>query len=559
MTARDWTPIDRLADEWVRTLARLSPTFATYAGFPTPDDALDDYSPEGTQQWADEARAMLRRVEQCPTRDTTDQVTKSGMIEDLRLSLDIVDSRWALRELNNIESPPQYIRDSFDLMPTDTPEDWEAIARRLAAVPRALEGYTRTLQLGIHKNITPARRQVEVVIRQLTDGYGRTSLFQQLAATAPESLPSSLRRALDEGAQAATGAYRALIGFLREEELPAAAPSDGVGRDWYQLLSRQFVGTAVDLDETYEWGMAELQRMRDEQAAVAHQIVPGGTVADAVAALDTDPRHLLHGTDALRAWMQRLADDAVTALGKTAFDIPEPVRTIECLIAPTQTGGIYYTAPSDGFTRPGRMWWSVPPGVTDFHTWRETTTVYHEGVPGHHLQLGMAVYLSDQLNSWRRLASGSSGFFEGWALYAERLMDEFGYLNDPADRLGMLDGQRMRAARILVDIGVHVGKQRPDGAGTWDGDYALDFFRREVSLDPQSTAFEVNRYLGWPGQAPSYKIGQRVWEQTRDAYLAARPGSTLREFHHDALSLGSLTLDGLRRALAPDAPSEEQP
>ena len=176
-----------------------------------------------------------------------------------------------------------------------------------------------------------------------------------------------------------------------------------------------------------------------------------------------------------------------------------------------------------------------------------------------HLQLGMAVYLSDQLNSWRRLASGSSGFFEGWALYAERLMDEFGYLNDPADRLGMLDGQRMRAARILVDIGVHVGKQRPDGAGTWDGDYALDFFRREVSLDPQSTAFEVNRYLGWPGQAPSYKIGQRVWEQTRDAYLAARPGSTLREFHHDALSLGSLTLDGLRRALAPDAPSEEQP
>src|SRR3712207_1117346 len=127
---------------------------------------------------------------------------------------------------------------------------------------------------------------------------------------------------------------------------------------------------------------------------------------------------------------------------------------LECRIAPTQSGGIYYTAPSDDFSRPGRMWWSVPPAVTELNTWRAKTTVYHEGVPGHHLQIAQAVYSRVTLNRWRRPAWWVSGDGEGWALYAERLMAVLGFLDDPGDRLGMLDGQRMRAARVVVDIGV---------------------------------------------------------------------------------------------------------
>src|SRR5690606_24146181 len=223
---------------------------------------------------------------------------------------------------------------------------------------------------------------------------------------------------------------------------------DAVGRESYALHSRRFLGATIDLDETYEWGIEELARMRSEQEALAHEISPGASVEEAIAVLDSDPSRILHGTDALQAWMQDLSDRAVAELGQTQFDIPQEIRRLECMIAPTQNGGIYYTGPSDDFTRPGRMWWSVPVGITEFSTWRETTTVYHEGVPGHHLQIGQAVVNRGELNTWRRQLAGTSGHAEGWALYAERLMEELGYLDDPGDRFGMLDAQRMRAARV---------------------------------------------------------------------------------------------------------------
>jgi uncharacterized protein (DUF885 family) len=132
-------------------------------------------------------------------------------------------------------------------------------------------------------------------------------------------------------------------------------------------------------------------------------------------------------------------------------------------------------------------------------------------------------------------------------------MEQLGYLDDPADRLGMLDGQRMRAARVVLDIGVHLGKQRPDGQGVWDADYALEFMGRNVNMNDGFVRFEVNRYLGWPGQAPSYKVGQRIWEQLRDEY-ARRAGADfqIKEFHREALNLGGVGLDTLRTALFTD-------
>ncbi|HQX36442.1 MAG TPA: DUF885 domain-containing protein, partial [Microbacteriaceae bacterium] len=266
--------------------------------------------------------------------------------------------------------------------------------------------------------------------------------------------------------------------------------------------------------------------------------------------LEKDPSRKLQGTEALQKWMQETSDRAVAELGATHFDIPAEIRTLECMIAPTQEGGIYYTGPSDDFSRPGRMWWSVPEGVTEFDTWRELTTVYHEGVPGHHLQIGQGVANRAQLNSWRRQLAGSSGHAEGWALYAERLMQQLGYLDDPADRLGMLDGQRMRAARVVLDIGVHLGKPRLDGQGIWDADYALEFMMQNVNMPEAFVRFEVNRYLGWPGQAPSYKVGQRIWENVRDE-VEAREGADfdIKAFHKRALDLGGVGLDTLRRAL----------
>ena len=395
----------------------------------------------------------------------------------------------------------------------------------------------------------PAKRQVREVILQSRESADPDGVFAKLVSGA-SGVPAGLSSDLQKGALASANAYGMLAEFFEKELLPAAGDKDAVGRDLYAVASRGFLGATIDLDETYEWGVEELQRMVDEQTSIANEIKPGASVAEAIEFLNGDPARKLHGTEALQKWMQETSDRAIAELGKTHFDIPEQIRTLECMIAPSHTGIIYYTGPTDDFSRPGRMWWSVPEGVTEFDTWRELTTVYHEGVPGHHLQIAQAVYNRATLNSYRRLLAGTSGHAEGWALYSERLMEELGYLDDPADRLGMLDGQRMRAARVVLDIGVHLEKQRPDGEGPWTGDYAFDFMGKNVNMAPEFVRFEVNRYLGWPGQAPSYKVGQRIWEQIRDEYKA-REGAAFspKHFHKKALDLGGVGLDTLQAAL----------
>lgn len=548
------TPIDRIADVWVDTLAELEPTLATYIGRPEHNDRFGDYSPAGRERIVEEGRKVLAALEAETPLDDIDAVTKDDLSQQLRTELELHDAKWNLRDLNVIDSHAQNIRAVFDLMPTATTEDWSVIAKRLAAVGGAIDGYIATLREGISQGVVPARRQVTEVVTQITRYTADGGFFATFAAdAAPDEgqLPASLARELADNANAARVAYDELAAFLSSELAPAATPVDAVGRELYSPLSRRFLGATVDLDETYEWGVEELARMVAEQEAIANEIVPGATVEEAVAFLEQDADRKLYGTDALQKWMQQTSDRAIADLGSTHFDIAEPIRALECRIAPTHEGEIYYTGPTDDFSRPGRMWWSVPEGVDEFDTWRELTTVYHEGVPGHHLQIAQAVYNRAQLNTYRRLLGGTSGHAEGWALYAERLMEQLGYLDDPADRLGMLDGQRMRAARVVLDIGVHLEKQRPDGEGPWDADYALGFMRRNVNMPDEFVQFEVNRYLGWPGQAPAYKVGQRIWEQLRDD-VAEREGEgfSIKRFHRRALDLGGVGLDTLRAALS---------
>ena len=535
------TQIDAIAEGWVDTVARLDPVLAVYIG--RESAGLPDLSPAGHDELVREAASVRAALAAAEPVDQVDRVTAADLGGELDLVADSDAARLHLRDLNVIASPAQDIRQVIDLMPQDTAEDWDAVAERLRAMPAAIAGYTETLRQGMREGVVPARRQVEAVA-ELVDGYA-AKFFAELPGGAPEALQGDVSRASEGSAEA----YRSLASFLRTELLPSATETDAVGREAYALHSRRFLGADIDLDEAYEWGAEELARMVDEQERTAREIVPGGSVADAIAALDADPDRKLDGVDALQRWMQETSDRAVAELGASHFDIPEPVRTLECLIAPTQDGGIYYTGPTDDFSRPGRMWWSVPPGDTEFTTWRELTTVYHEGVPGHHLQIATAVYQRDTLNSWRRLLAGTSGHAEGWALYAERLMEELGYLDDPGDRLGMLDAQRMRAARVVLDLGVHLGKRNPDG-GAWTFEYALQFFRSHVNISEAQSRFEVQRYFGWPGQAPSYKIGQRLWEQLRDE-VRTREGTAFdaKDYHRRVLELGGLRLDTVRGAL----------
>lgn len=561
------TAIDALADAYVRTIAELDPIAATEMGIGGHDHLMTDYSPDGHAARAEAARAVLRQLDAASAVDAVDEVTDAAMRERLGLGLELHDAGELERDLNVIASPLQTIRDTFDLMPTHTREDWSTVAARLHAVPAALDGYTASLRSAVARGQVPALRQVEAGIAQADDLADPASsfftAFVELATTRGPGAPAAggevdteLARKLTRGAADARRAYGELAETLRAELAPRAPLADGVGRERYALLSRVFLGSRVDLEETYAWGLAELEAVIAEQHEVAARIAgPGASIADAVRALDADPARRLHGTEALREWMQQTSDESITALAGRSFDIPEPVRRLECRIAPTQNGGIYYTGPSADFSRPGRMWWSVPRGVTEFSTWRERTTVYHEGVPGHHLQIAQTVYRTGVLNDWRRLACWVSGHGEGWALYAERLMADLGFLDEPGDRLGMLDGQRLRTARVVLDIGVHLGLEAPEawGGGTWDAERAWSFLTANAHMDEAFLRFELDRYLGWPGQAPSYKIGQRLWEQIRDE-AAARAGAAgtaldLTAFHRRALDVGSVGLDVLRQAL----------
>ncbi|WP_295788078.1 DUF885 domain-containing protein [uncultured Microbacterium sp.] len=552
--SRTPTPIDTIADAWVDTLAEREPTLATYIGRFEHNGRFGDYSPEGADALMSDARSTRAALEAAEPVDAIDTVTKMDLVRELDLMIEQHEAKTHLRDLNVIASPAQDIRSTFDLMPTSTVEDWATIAERMAALPAAIDGYVQTLRRGISEGVVPARRQVSEVVTQIARYTSDTGFFAEFVGdAAPDEgqLPASLARDLAANSNAARLAYDALATFLSNELAPAAGDVDAVGREMYALHSRRFLGAEIDLDETYDWGVEELARMVAEQEAIANEILPGSSVEEAVAFLERDESRKLRGTEALQEWMQRTSDRAVEELGRTHFDIAEPIRRLECMIAPTNEGGIYYTGPTDDFSRPGRMWWSVPEGVDTFDTWRELTTVYHEGVPGHHLQIAQAVHNRAELNSWRRLLAGTSGHAEGWALYAERLMQQLGYLDDPADRLGMLDGQRMRAARVVLDIGVHLQKPRLDGTGTWNHDYALAFMLKNVNMSEEFVRFEVNRYLGWPGQAPSYKVGQRIWEQVRDEEQERRGADfSMKQFHTRALDIGGVGLDTLRAALA---------
>ena len=557
---RPVSPVDAVADAHVAATARLDPITATHLGVPGHERELTDFSPDATTERTDRARSTLLALEGLAPADDVDEVTVAAMRWALGNEIALHDAGERDGVLNNLESPSQKVVEIFDLMPTDTEQAWDDVAARLAQVPASLASYVDSLRYAAARGRVAAVRQVEAVVAQARAAADAdTSAFTRLVRgdDAQRVLGDDhpLRADLERGAAAARGAYAELARVLSDELAPVAPRADAVGRERYALWSRHHLGAEVDLDETYAWGLEELARVQAEQRDVAAQVAgPGASVEEAAALLDSDPARLLSGTDALRRWMQATSDAAIEALDGTHFDIPAPVRTLECRIAPSTTGAIYYTGPSDDFSRPGRMWWSVPPDVTTFSTWRELTTVYHEGVPGHHLQIAQGVFERAALNSWRRLASWTSGHGEGWALYAERLMADLGFLDDPGDRLGMLDGQRLRAARVVFDLGMHLGLPAPAEVGEWNPRSGWEFLLANVQMPESFVRFEYTRYLGWPGQAPSYKVGQRLWEQSRDAArdAAAARGHAfdLRDFHARALALGSVPLAVLPTALA---------
>jgi uncharacterized protein (DUF885 family) len=550
--------VDLIADRYVDECVARYPETATYLGIPDHDDSWSDYSPDGLADRIDHIRRTIAALHRAAPSDERENTAKEAMLERLGLEVELYDAHITASRVSVIAGQAQEIRWIFDLMPTDSEAGWRNIASRLRTVYRPLSEVRETLSAEAREGNISAVRQIHATVDQIRSWTGETGdddFFAGLVARAPEQ--DTLRSDLNNAANEARRAFSEFADWLETSLGPLAPSLDAVGEERYALDSRYFLGAVIDLGETYQWGFEELHRIQQAQRAIAKDLVGEPNIKAAYEALDQDPARRIAGAEAFRSWMQDLADQAVANLAGKHFDIPDPVKRIECCIAPTHDGSIYYTDPAEDFSRPGQMWWAVPEGIDTFSTWKEVTTVYHEGVPGHHLQIAQNAYRSELLNRWQRKLFFCSGHGEGWALYAEQLMDELGYL-EPGDRMGMLDAQAFRAIRVIIDIGMHLQLQIPKinpwhfrPGERWTPDAGFEFMIQNSSTDEPTLRFELDRYLGWPGQAPSYKVGERIWLEAReDARRRQGAAFDLSKFHADALNLGPLGLDPLRAALA---------
>ncbi|MER6521710.1 DUF885 domain-containing protein [Streptomyces sp. NPDC001553] len=546
----------QVADAYVDDLIAIDPITGTYLGVAESSRRLPDFSPAGRAAVAELARTTLDRLdaaELLPGADTDAERRCARLLrERLTAELGVYEADEDLRAVSNLHSPAHSVREIFTLTPADTAEDWAAIAERLRAVPAAFAGYRESLRLGLDRGLYGGPRPTATFIGQLTTwagqaGDGERDFFGKFTADGPDSLRSEL----DEAAAAATTAVVALRDWMSEVYAPAVADApDTVGRERYARWSRYFNGTDLDLDEAYAYGWSEYHRLLAEMKAEADKILPGSNPWDALRHLDEHGTHI-EGVDEVRAWLQGLMDEAIENLDGTHFELAERVKKVESMIAPP--GGAaapYYTNPSEDFSRPGRTWLPTM-GQTRFPVYDLVSTWYHEGVPGHHLQLAQWTHVADQLSRYQASVGLVSANAEGWALYAERLMDELGYLKDAEQRLGYLDCQMMRAARVIVDIGMHLELDIPADSPfhpgeRWTVELAQEFFGLHSGRPGDFVESELTRYLSMPGQAIGYKLGERAWLLGRDNARAAHGESfDLKAWHMAALSQGSLGLDDL--------------
>ena len=557
----DMSQIYDIANDYVERYAALNPLSATSIGVPGYDDKMSDFSPQGADANAELNRQTIAALNASAIKGERDRIAQDAMLDDLQTSLDSHDAGEHLRSLRVLGSAFQGIRMVFDLMPRDTEEDWRNIAARMALVPEGLESYRQSLIEGVQQSKTSSRRQAAECAKQgrvWSGAEGAASFFHGLldAFDASSVESEALRRDLASGADAAANAYADMGRYLSEEYMRDAVEQDGVGEERYALSSRAFNGTDMNFVETYNWGWEQLRWVESEMAKTAERILPGVGVEAAKEFLETNPDRAIEGVDAFQNWMQELQDRTIADLNGPHFDIPEPVKCIEAMIAPP--GGalaMYYTSPSEDFSRPGRTWYPTG-GKTRFPLWGEVSIAYHEGVPGHHFERGIAKYLTSELSRFQTAMGGTSGYIEGWALYAERLMAELGYLENPDYYLGMLRAQALRSVRVIIDIGMHLGLAIPDDSDfypgeVWNPDLGLEFIKQRSHFPEDFVASEIDRYLGMPAQAISYKVGEREWLNAReDAKRRKGAEFDLKEFHTRALNLGPMGLAQMRREMA---------
>ena len=531
------------------------PTLATHLGIPGHDHRWGDYSVEGSEAEAHTHRDHLRRLDEAdPATDRwsrlADQVVRQA-IEDQLTQLDAGDH---LRDLNSLASTLQDLRDIFDHMDTTTSDGWSNIAARLTALPEAAAQYRGRLEEGRRQGLVVARRQVTEAARQARNHAGNESFFVTLPdrMSAAGITDGNLATHLDTGIAAARRAFGELAVYLETDYMDSAVAEDAVGRERYVRAASRFLGAELDPERTYEWGWSEVDRLRGRMTEVAETIESGASLAEVLHLLQTDPARCTETAEEFRLLMQERQVTALAELEGTHFDVPEQVREVEVKLAPPGGSlGAYYVDPSEDYTRPGSVWWSL--GHKEVvPLFDQVSTAYHEGFPGHHLQISLQMTAGDRFSRYQKLLAWYPGTGEGWALYAEDLMEEWGYLEKPDYVMGKLAAEMLRATRVVIDIGSHLDLPIPDGqpfhpGERWSFDLGVEMLETLAAMDHETSVSEMNRYLGWPGQAIAYKVGQQAIRDLRDEAIAAEGVAfDAKAFHHRLLEVGSTGLDVLR-------------
>jgi uncharacterized protein (DUF885 family) len=538
--------IFELSDTYIDQSAAMSPMSCTYLGKDVDQDKLDDFSIAGMAKVATLTREVLKKLQALTPIDEIDRIAKTVMEERLSSSLALHDSYEEHVLWNVLTSPPSNIRSIFELMPKKSEKDFANIASRLIAVELAHKQWISTISEVAKSGKTTAQRQVRGVITQL-ESYANGGYSQMCKNFDPDAQFPAIHSA----AQVAEKSSAQTAAYLKNEYMAIANPNDAVGAERYAVWSRFFTGAKLDLRATYEWGMADLKAINERMWVLAEQIKPGAKSLREVAdVLDHDPRYVIKGKENVIKFLQDFTDAAIKRMDGEFFEIDERIKICEARLAPEGSASApYYNPPSEDLSRPGTTW--IPMlGKDEVSSWHLVSTWYHEAVPGHHLQVATVTIEKERLTRFQRTAAWISGYGEGWALYAERFMNELGAFDEPGIEMGYLSAQALRAARIVVDIGMHLGYSDFDG-NVWNAESSRKLLNEQALLDEAHSRSETDRYLGWPGQAISYKVGERVWMAAReDAKTRLGSAFNMKKFHTYALKIGPMGLDPFAAEMA---------
>ena len=541
--------VNDLADRFWDGVLEREPTWATLLGDERFNEKWPDLGPEGRSAEEAAYRSVLAEAGEIPVDglDPEQVITRDLLILVAENHLEALAQKQYQLAIDHMSGPQVWPSEIAQYQPADTPERVEKLLTRYAGYPDMIEQYIGTLAEGVADGRTaaavPVRRMIEQIERLLA-----TPAAESPAATMVQAADEDRPRIADAVERHVYSGLRRLRDFLADGYESHARQQPGIsatpgGDEAYRLAIRMQTTVATTAEEVHAFGLADLESIEAEKDEIARRLghADRHALRDALA---NDPANHTDDPDALVRLAAEQTDRAYAAAPRYFGRLPSAncvVKAVESY-REVESPPAFYMPPSVDGSRRGQYYINTyQPTERQLH--KIAAITFHEATPGHHFQIAIEMEL-EGLPAFRTLGARMAGvaYVEGWGLYCERLADEMGLYASDEERLGMLDAQSFRAARLVVDSGLH--------AMNWTREQAIEFMHERGSLPPVDAAIEVDRYTVWPGQALSYKLGQREIERARVEVSAAMGARfDLRAFHDEVLAHGSLPLATLRREI----------